>query len=49
MWLYQAQGLFMICALDTDVTTNNQRLFISSGPHTHTKREDSGRKSGPKY
>ena len=33
MWLYLAQGLFMICALDTDVTTNHQRLFISSGPH----------------
>ena len=33
MWLYQAKGLFMICAPDKDVTTNNKRLFISSGPH----------------
>ena len=31
MWLYLPQGLFMICAPDTDVTTNTQRLFIRSG------------------
>ena len=32
LWLYQTQGLFLICVPDTDVTTNNHiDLFINSG------------------
>ena len=39
MWLYQAQGLFMICAPDTDVTKNSYDGCTWTAGHKEKKKK----------
>ena len=39
LWLYQTQGLFLICAPDTDLTESSHWLFINSGSQKKKKKK----------
>ena len=40
LWLYQTQGLFIICAPDTDVTENSHgNSSLTAGPEKKKKRK----------
>ena len=45
LWLYQTQGLFIICAPDTDLTENIQGDCLWTASHPPAKKKNKKKKN----